>query len=286
MPKPRSNSDSTPPFNPAAFRAMMERTLRATASIDRSAEDRAQDLVYDAMEATSIRDRLRLASQALDLDPKNVDALLMMLEAADLNAADRIEELRKLVEIGADRLGKKAFEEIAPHFWGAVETRPYMRARQHLAVALFEAGRLDEAATEFAEMLALNENDNQAVRYRLLPLLLTQSRMEEARALLERFDAEMEWSAVLAWCRVLERHLSGDETAAVKALAAARKQNPHMETFLKGHRRLPKNRPAYYSLGSKEEAQCFADDLKPAWDAHPQALAWLSSQPHSAQKSD
>jgi hypothetical protein len=46
----------------------------------------------------------------------------------------------------------------------------------------------------------------------------------------------------------------------------------------KGHRRLPKNRPAYYSPGSKEVAQCFADELKSVWDAHPEALAWLAGQ--------
>jgi tetratricopeptide (TPR) repeat protein len=279
MPKPRSNSASTPPFNPASFRAMMERSIRKATSKNRSDEDRAQDLVYDAMEASSWRQRLELASQALNLDPENVDALLMMLEASGMNADDRIEALRKLVDIGAKRLGEQAFKELVPHFWGAIETRPYMRARHNLASALVEAGRLDEAATEFTGMLALNEGDNQGVRYRLLPLLLMQSRLEEARALLDQFKQECDFSVVFVWGRVLERLLSQDEPAAVKALATARKQNPYTEPFLKGHRRLPKNRPGFYSPGTKEEAQCFAGDLKPAWDAHPEALAWLANQP-------
>lgn len=285
MPKPRKDSSSEPPFNPAALRALMERTLGGLGQNKRSDEARAQELVYDAMEASTWERRLRLVRQALELDPENVDALLMLEEASDFKGEERIEALRGIVAAGAKRLGKKAFKELVPHFWGFHETRPYMRARQALAAALHEAGRLDEAAQEWAEMLALNENDNQGVRYELLPTLLARGRLDDARALMERSKDEGEWSVVFAWSRVLERHLSGDDAAATKALAVARKQNPHMEAYLKGHRKLPKNLPGSYSPGSKEEALCYAAVLMAAWKAHPAAVAWLSGQSISSRKS-
>lgn len=285
MPKPRKNSGAEPPFNPAALRVLMERTLGGLGPNKRNDEERAQDLVYDAMEASTWERRLRLVRQALELDPENVDALLMVAEAADLKGEERIEALRGVVAAGAKRLGKKAFKELVPHFWGFIETRPYMRARERLASALREAGRLDEAAAEYAGMLALNENDNQGVRYELLPVLLTQGRLEEARALMERHKDDCEWSVVFAWGRVLERLMAKDEAGAEKALTVARKQNAHMEAFLKGHRKLPKNLPGSYSPGSKEEAQCYADVLLLAWRAHPEQLAWLSSQSISSMKS-
>ena len=285
MPKPRKDSSSEPPFNPAALRALMERILGGLGQNKRSDEARAQELVYDAMEASTWERRLRLVRQALELDPENVDALLMLEEASDFKGEERIEALRGIVAAGAKRLGKKAFKELVPHFWGFHETRPYMRARQALAAALHEAGRLDEAAQEWAEMLALNENDNQGVRYELLPTLLARGRLDDARALMERSKDEGEWSVVFAWSRVLERHLSGDDAAATKALAVARKQNPHMEAYLKGHRKLPKNLPGSYSPGSKEEALCYAAVLMAAWKAHPAAVAWLSGQSISSRKS-
>jgi tetratricopeptide (TPR) repeat protein len=287
MPKPRKNSDSGsgPPFNPAALRALMEHTLGGLGPSKRNDEQRAQDLVYDAMEASTWERRLRLVRQALALDPENVDALLMVAEASDLEGVERIEALRGIVAAGAKRLGKKAFKELVPHFWGFIETRPYMRARERLATALREAGRLDEAAAEYAEMLALNENDNQGVRYELLPVLLSQGRLDEARALMERYKDDCEWNVVFAWRRVLERLLSKDEAGAVKALAVARKQNAHMEAHLKGQRKLPKNLPGSYSPGSKEEALCYAGALMAAWKAHPAALALLASQSIVSMKS-
>lgn len=278
MPKPRKNSDSEPPFNPAALRAMMERALGGFGPNKRNDEARAQDLVYDAMEASTWERRLRLVRQALELDPENVDALLIVAESADLGSTELIEALRGVVAAGAKRLGKKAFQELVPHFWGVIETRPYMRARERLASALREAGRLDEAAAEYAEMLTLNENDNQGVRYELLPALLTQGRLDEARALMERYKGDCQWNVVFAWGRVLERLLSKDEVGAANALAVARKQNAHMEAYLKGQRKLPKNLPGSYSPGSKEEAQCFAGVLLPTWKAHPEASVWLSNQ--------
>jgi hypothetical protein len=74
---------------------------------------------------------------------------------------------------------------------------------------------------------------------------------------------------------VLERLLSGDKASATKALAVARKQNAHMEAYLKGHRKLPKNLPGSYKPGSKEEALCYADILMAVWKAHPAAVTWL-----------
>ena len=119
--------------------------------------------------------------------------------------------------------------------------------------------------------MLLNENDNLGVRHHLLPCLLALSRMDEARKLLKLHAGECEWNAAFAWGRVLERLLSGDEPGASKALAAARKQNPHLEVYLKGHRKLPRNLPDSYSVGSKEEALCYAGPLLTAWTRHPEA---------------
>ena len=128
-------------------------------------------------------------------------------------------------------------------------------------------------------MLRLNENDNQGIRHHLLPLLLEQSRLEESRSLIKRYARDCEWNVVFAWGAVLLCSLEGKQAQAVKALSSARKQNPHIEAYLKGHRKVRKQTPDSYSPGSKEEAECFAECVISAWKAHPQALTWLEAQP-------
>jgi tetratricopeptide (TPR) repeat protein len=284
MPKSSKKSTPKPSFDSTAMRAFMERTLSGFGPGKPNNEQRARDLVYDAMEASTWEQRIRLTRQALDFDPENVDALLMMVNVTDIEGDEKIEALRTVVAAGARSLGKKAFKELVPHFWGFIETRPYMRARAQLAIALRDAGRLDEAASEFNEMLKLNEGDNQGMRYELLTVLLVLGRLDEARALFDRYPYDSESSMVFLWGRVLERVLSNDEAASADALTQARKQNAHVEAYLKGTRKLPKNLPYGYSFGSKEEAICFGDRLLMAWNAHPAAKAWIAKQPAKSSK--
>jgi tetratricopeptide (TPR) repeat protein len=241
-------------------------------------QEMAQQLVYDAMDANTPERMAALVAQALKLDPENVDALSMMARMAGFEGEQRIEFLRTIVERGAKRLGKKAFKDLVPHFWGFLETRPYMRARQELAEELRAAGRFEEAAAEYAEMLALNENDNQGVRYHHLPCLMALNRLDDARSLMKRYKDDVKWNTVFAWCHVLERVLSGDEPGAQKALAAAREQNGFTEAYVKGHRKLPRSLPPHYAPNSKEEAQCYAEPLLMAWRAHAEAQKWLEAQ--------
>ena len=274
MPKKKSEM---PTDGPAAMRLLMEGLLRDLsrdhANQKKSDKDRAQDLVYEAMEARTATDLFRLVNTALELDPANVDARLMRADFRGLEGEARIFELKDIIAGGAKSLGKKAFKELVPNFWGFVETRPYMRARQQLAEAYRVSGCLEEAVLEYNEMLALNENDNQGVRYELLPCLLALDRLEDARKLMQRFEDDCTFSVVFTWCRVLERHLAGDPDGAKTALVTARKQNPHMEAYLKGHRKPPKNLPYSYAEGSKEEAVTFASVLLLAWKKHPGALS-------------
>ena len=219
-----------------------------------------------------------MLEKALKLDSGNVDVLLALFRHENLSPADEIEFLRKLVKLAETRLGPKAFKEFAGAFWGFHETRPYMRAREMLAEHLRVAGQVEEAIAEWQAMLELNPGDNQGVRYALLGSLLALNRLEEARKLFEKYPEEFEFNAAFAWGRVLERFLSNDLAGVTTALAVARKQNPHMQVYVKGHRQLPREVPEAYAPGSKEEAICFAEGVRAAWEKHPAALKWLEAQ--------
>jgi tetratricopeptide (TPR) repeat protein len=56
------------------------------------------------------------------------------------------------------------------HFWGILESRPYMRAMHGLGLTAWKQGKLEEAINVFQQMLKLNPNDNQGARYLLGPI--------------------------------------------------------------------------------------------------------------------
>ncbi len=223
-----TEDDTEPLFDGKELVQMLDRELKDDSS---SNAGRSQQLFYDAMEADSEEDQFELIVQCLELDPGNVDAMLVLLEYLPISEADEIEVLRRVVAIGRKRLGSKAFKEFAGAFWGVHETRPYMRARERLAESLNLAGHLEEAASEWEAILELNPNDNQGVRYLLLAGYLAGGQLDDAGRLFERFD-ECAWNTVFAWGRVLERFLAEDVKGVESALVIAREQNEHTEAYL------------------------------------------------------
>src|SRR6266508_371017 len=112
--------------------------------------------MYDAWETPSPRERVRLARQALDLSPDCADDYVLLAEETARSAKEAADLYAKGVAAGERALGKPVFEEEAGHFWGIVETRPYMRSRLGLARALWALGKRQEAAAHAWELLRLN----------------------------------------------------------------------------------------------------------------------------------
>jgi tetratricopeptide (TPR) repeat protein len=240
------------------------------------ARDEAQELAFDAMEAETEAQARKLAKRALAKDPDCVDALVVMAGIESESPRKMIEALQKAVAAGEQSLGAKFFKENTGHFWGLIETRPYMRALEQLAALLRAEGLNLDAIKHYEKILELNPNDNQGVRDPLLGLYLATDNLEGARKLLK--DYEEDSMANFAWGRVLERFLSGDETGATVALKKARKGNRFVELYLSGQKGLPKQMPEMYSPGSDEEAVILLDNMSFAWGEHKEAAFWLMEQ--------
>jgi len=132
---------------------------------------RAQGLVYDGWEALEDPEEAeRCFNEALRLDPTLADAhngLANVAEAAeDLALAQA--HYRKAYELARDTLGTEAPRAFV--WWGELETRPYMRAREGLGWVNWQRGRYRAAIVEYEALLNLNPDDNQGVRYILAPL--------------------------------------------------------------------------------------------------------------------
>jgi tetratricopeptide (TPR) repeat protein len=123
--------------------------------------DAAQDIIYDAWDASDKKQRIALAKKALELSPLCADAYVLLAQETAKDLDQAIEIYRQGLEAGEKALGKTAFRKDVGYFWGLLEPRPYMRARHGLAQALWDKGLRDETMTHYPDMLRLNPNDNQ-----------------------------------------------------------------------------------------------------------------------------
>ncbi len=240
-----------------------------------SKRDEAQGLMYEAWEASAPR-RVKLARHALEIDPNCADAYVLLAE----ETAGSIEEARDLyakgVAAGERSLGRKAFKEDVGHFWGLLETRPYMRARAGLADCLWAAGERETAVEHYWDMLRLNPNDNQGIRDVLATCLLELGRDDDLERLLKQYEEDA--SAVWAYTRALLTFRRGGDTAdAGDRLHEAVKTNRHVPGYLLGKKRLPRTLPDYVGFGDEREAVAYASDNLRAWRQTPGALEWLAA---------
>jgi tetratricopeptide (TPR) repeat protein len=234
----------------------------------------AQDLMYQAWMEPSRSKRVRMARRALELSRDCADAyyLLALEDARGLDA--QIALFEQGVAAGERALGPAFFEAEAGSFWGIVETRPYMRARGGLAYALLEAGRRDEAIEHMCDLLRLNPDDNQGIRFELLNALVAAGRLTEATGLVGAFsdDASAYWLYTGA---LLRFRLIGATALADRQLATAIDWNQHVPAYLLGRTRLPRRKPDSYSPGAQDEAIFYADEHGALWRETPGALDWL-----------
>jgi tetratricopeptide (TPR) repeat protein len=234
---------------------------------------KAQALMYRAFEEPDEQRWVQLAQDALAICPDCADAYVVLAE----HATSRKEALRLYeqgVAAGERALGAEAFERDVGHFWGLLETRPYLRARLGLAHALWTAGRRDEAVRHLQDMLRLNPGDNQGVRYTLAGFLLFLDRDDDLARLLQQYPEEC--SAAWAYTKALlafRQH--GDTPEARQLLKEAKKTNRHVPAYLLGEKFPPTEQPGYYSPGDEREALNYLGGFLAPWKSTPGAVAWL-----------
>lgn len=239
--------------------------------------DEAQELVYRAWEAPSRKRAIELARRALELSDDCVDAYLILADLEAKTDEETIALYRKAVETGRRTIGKKAFREDAGHFWGLLDTRPFMRAMDSLASSLRHTDGEEEAIDIWREMLLLNPNDNQGVRYRLLSLLVEMNRNDEAEALMKEQGEDFlaDWAYARA---LLAFRKEGDTARSRTLLAAALEKNVHVPQYLLGRKRLPKTREDYICPGEESEAMACTEGYALSWYGTPGASEWLARE--------
>ena len=224
--------------------------------------DRAQDLLYDAREVQGIK-RKRLIEEALEIYPYSPDAYLLLAEEADtIVEIGRL--LNKAIHVGEKDLGKAFFLENKGHFWMIIETRPYMRAKAMYADFLYETGEEEEAFKQYEEMLRLNPNDNQGIRYILLTLYIETEQFKKAQELISEFSDE--GTANFSFNKILVDYYTNGLTTQTKTLIKeANQQNPFVKDYLLGKKKLPAEHYTHIGIGDETEAIAYAEDHIHLW---------------------
>jgi tetratricopeptide (TPR) repeat protein len=258
----------------AALHARFRGPIDAMPSTASSPIERAQDLVYRAFDARGRR-RIQLARKALELSPDCADAYVLLAEACPDSAAAR-DLYAQGVAAGERALGAALSDEEPGHFWADVRRRPYMRARFGLARCLEDLDRRAEAALHYRELLRLDAEDHQGVRYSLLTTLLVLGLDDEVDSLLLRFGDEP--TALWRYGRALSAfRRGGNGPDSRQRLREALRANRHVPGYLTGASEWTGPSPDSYAPGSREEAVICLEEQGEAWDATPGALDWLAA---------
>lgn len=238
-----------------------------------SPEDQAADLLYRAWEEPDPQRRTKLAQDALQLDANNADAYNILAECAN-SPKEKAYFYKQGMRVAEAHFGDAFFEKNKGHFWGLLQTRPYMRAKKGYAEICEMMDNMPEAIKHYRELLELNPNDNQGVRDLLVPAYIETEEWKAAEALIQRYDEDI--SAFFNYSRVLvEYGLRGQSAKLTTRIREAVANNPYVPAYLKGNKRLPRQMPEYIGFGDDREAIAYALLNRHLWQIRPELLQLL-----------
>ncbi|KAF5326328.1 hypothetical protein D9611_000723 [Ephemerocybe angulata] len=129
-------------------------------------------------------------------DPNNLDAILHYSAYAP-SQRDRLKMLedaeRRGRRILLKELGPKAFDDDGDsvgHFWGILQTRPYMRVLNSLLEMYFQMNYTTKSANMGIEMLRLCPGDNMGIRCGLGSSLIRDGRYADALSFAQVWSSE------------------------------------------------------------------------------------------------
>ena len=237
-------------------------------------KEQAQDLVLEAYELTPVKAKKKI-EKALELDPDCIEAY-EYLSGCESSLELESVFLEKGIAIGRKLFLEENFEYQIGHFWGILETRPFMRCLQLYSEVLYLKNKKKECVEILEEMIYLNPNDNQGVRDQLMLYLIELDEVKKFEKYAKMFkDDEMTFS--LFNQALFTFKTEGDTIKSQKQLHKALKQNKFVvEKLISG---LPIFELSdHYGFGVENEADYYVDSAQHIWRKTKGAIEWLKKQ--------
>jgi tetratricopeptide (TPR) repeat protein len=253
--------------------ARIFKTARGLPSSEPSLNDlmgyeKAQDLCYQAWNSEK-NEALSLAWEAVELSPLCSDAYNVFAEYLAEDYGERLLFYRWAMRIGETYFGKRFFDEEKGCFYGLVKTRPYMRARYGVAMALRNLGCYEEAIGHLEGLISLDEGDHLGARLVLMVAYLELSELDKAKKLIDRHRDNAgpyaKYSEVV-WC-----WLSRTSDEQFKAtLAAALKCNQFVPGLLEHPKQEIERSPCGVGWERADGAEEYLLMSEQLWNLHPE----------------
>lgn len=265
-----------------AQRYMRDVLVRANAKENLAANaeerkfDEAKNLVVQAFLCADESKRAAKATQALTLSPNCADAYIV-LGKLENDLDKRIALLEKSVNIARSQFDLARFDDPNGFFWQKLSTRPYMRCRAALALALWEKGKQRIAVDHIKALLQLNPSDDQGLRFLLLSWLLDFDASDlSVDGYFKKYEHEN--SAFGRYPFALWNFVRyGDDKQSLKALRNALEANKFVPALMCGLVDTPNYKVKRVVRQSVPEAVAYHSLGRNAWQKTSGAMEWLKT---------
>jgi len=234
----------------------------------------ASQLIQQAWSTDNPVEKVQLAHQALQQDPDNINALMLLAQWDAANSSERRDLLQRAVD-GCERaLGEAFFEKNKGRFWLIRETRTFMEALTNLASSHAHLKDFDNAISCYERAIALNPADNQFNRYPLSNCYIQSRQLDKAQQLAQQFQHDV--GAFFLFDQALIAFIESGEhkdSSALKKLALT--HNKFVPKLLSGKIKMPKRMPEHLTSGDKGEAVLYAAQNTDLWRSVAGSIPWL-----------
>ena len=226
--------------------------------------EQSDDLLFEAYEEPIKTKAIKLAKQALELNPNNIDAENFITKH-ETNTIKKLKKYEETLNKEKNNLEKENFfnKENIGIFWGLIETRPYMRTKHSYMLTLMELGRYTEAIKQGEELLELCESDNLGIRYLMIGLYTVLEKFEKAEEIYNKYS---EISTSMLFPVSIMYYKEENYRKCKKVIKKMQESNEHLLNYLTGRKKFTKSKiedietNGTYSWGSEAEAYFVVKD--------------------------
>lgn len=194
--------------------------------------DKAAVKFEEALNASSEKKSIKLAKEALKIDPTYVDAKLFLIPF-EYTGEDVLAELDKIIEAEEKKLKQEGYFDNVGEFYTMWQTRPYMRALENKAMVLIEYGKMGLARDVLEKMIKLNENDNLGARYILAAVYAYFEDEKSFNKLIKKYKGDNSLSFLAS--KLCLYYKLGNNKKALEILEEIKEQNSYFTDVISGN---------------------------------------------------
>ena len=213
----------------------------------------AYELLEQAHEAKSEKEKMKLVKQALAVCPDCLDAKLIL--ATESNRPIKVfQNVFKCISEEKERLKKEGYfaKDNIGHFYLIYETRPYIRAMYNLAHMYANAGMINKAILLAKEIIRLNENDNTGTRYLLMGLYAYKEEIDNMNKLYNKYKED---SLHILVPYMIYYYKQGEYKKAIDYLEKIKNQNKYFVKYFEEGMDMDATMPDGYTRGDISEVE-------------------------------